>query len=467
MTLWRPKSGQLTRPIYLSLQRQFIDAIESGALFAGEQLPTHRDLAYDLNISVQTVSRAYEALRDLGYVTGEVGRGSFVRASRGDNAVPFLPSRGEELIDLSLLKPALESLHRDAMSRALHTLADRLPFSLVQSFRPDAAVQTQISGISNWLNGHGVRASPDNILLTNGAVSALTAALMTAAPPGAVVIAEAISFHVLKPLCRYLGLRLFSAEMDEQGLCPEALERACTSTNPSVVVLFPTACGPKAGVMSTERRNEIVAIAEKYSLFIIEDDVLGKLIPDAPPPIQSIAPDRTFYISSFSKTIMPGLHFGVLVCPDIKITSARNRHMMTNWMANPLMVDIAQSWMSDGTADELILWQRRELTHRQGLVAKALSGFDYSCHPCGLHLWLPLPAAWEEAEFVQQLRRQNVAVAGSLPFIMQEQSSGGKIAPANAVRICLGTVGREPLIEALVVMRGLLDGQSERPLPAF
>ena len=197
MTLWRPKSGQLTRPIYLSLQRQFIDAIESGALFAGEQLPTHRDLAYDLNISVQTVSRAYEALRDLGYVTGEVGRGSFVRASRGDNAVPFLPSRGEELIDLSLLKPALESLHRDAMSRALHTLADRLPFSLVQSFRPDAAVQTQISGISNWLNGHGVRASPDNILLTNGAVSALTAALMTAAPPGAVVIAEAISFHVL------------------------------------------------------------------------------------------------------------------------------------------------------------------------------------------------------------------------------------------------------------------------------
>lgn len=235
MTIWLPKSGQLARPIYLSLQKQFIAAIDSGELGPGEQLPTHRDLAYTLNVSVQTISRAYEALRDLGYITGEIGRGSFVCAKSGDIPMPFLPDREEELIDLSLLKPVIDDSHTKAMRDALHGLGRRVEANLIRALRPEAAVRPQVEILSNWLCDKGIPSRCDVLVPTNGATSALTTALMTAVPPGAAVLAEEISFHALKPLCQYLGLRLQAADADVQGLIPDAFEESCLNHCPRAV----------------------------------------------------------------------------------------------------------------------------------------------------------------------------------------------------------------------------------------
>ncbi len=467
MTIWQPKSGQLTRPIYLSLQKQFIAAIDSGELAPGEQLPTHRDLAYTLDVSVQTISRAYEALRDLGYITGEIGRGSFVCARSGDIPMPFLPDREEELIDLSLLKPAIDDTHTKAMKEALHGLGRRVEANLIRAFRPEAAVRPQVEVLSNWLCDKGIPTRSDVLVPTNGAASALTTALMTAVPPGAAVVSEEISFHTLKPLCRYLGLRLYAASADAQGLTPDAFEQACLKHHPRAVFLMPSAAGPKAGLMDEQRRKSLLAIAENHSVFIIEDDVLGTMIEDAPATFYARAPELTFYLSSFSKTIIPGLRFGFLLTPEASIVAARNRHMVTNWMATPLMADIAAQWLADGTADRLIAWQRRELTVRQAIVREIIGHCDYCSHTCGMHIWLHLPVSWSETEFMLQLRRQNIAVAGSLPFVMGDRNSEGEPRADNAVRIAIGATSQANLRRALISIRDLLDGHSEKLLPAF
>ena len=82
MTMWRPDPSLIQRPAYLSLADQIARAIHDGRLARGARLPTHRQLAYELKLSVQTVSRAYEELIRRGLISGEIGRGSFVQAAR-------------------------------------------------------------------------------------------------------------------------------------------------------------------------------------------------------------------------------------------------------------------------------------------------------------------------------------------------------------------------------------------------
>ena len=118
MTIWHPDPSLLKRPAYLSLAEQFARAIHDGRLPNATRLPTHRKLAYDLGLSVQTVSRAYEELIRRGLISGEIGRGSFVQTVRPEVEPPYLPERLGEVIDLSILKPACFSRSKCIGSQA-------------------------------------------------------------------------------------------------------------------------------------------------------------------------------------------------------------------------------------------------------------------------------------------------------------------------------------------------------------
>lgn len=137
MTMWRPDPALVRRPAYMSLAEQIARAIHDGTLENGARLPTHRQLADDLDLSVQTVSRAYEELIRRGLVTGEIGRGTFVQTRRPEPDPPYLPERLGEVIDLSILKPVCEPMHLEKMKQALGWLSENLPAGSALSFRPN------------------------------------------------------------------------------------------------------------------------------------------------------------------------------------------------------------------------------------------------------------------------------------------------------------------------------------------
>src|SRR5690242_3484760 len=133
MTKWLPDRSSLRRPAYLSLADQISRAIADGRLEPGARLPTHRQLAESLELSVQTVSRAYEDLVRRGLVSGETGRGTFVRTPRREPDPPYIPERLETVVDLSILKPVCEAIHIERMKTALSELAETLPPAAVLS----------------------------------------------------------------------------------------------------------------------------------------------------------------------------------------------------------------------------------------------------------------------------------------------------------------------------------------------
>jgi DNA-binding transcriptional MocR family regulator len=459
--MWQPDISALRRPVYLSLANQVADAISEGRLGAGVRLPTHRELADRLKISVQTVSRAYEELARRSLVSGETGRGTFVRTLRREPDLPFVPERSGEIIDLSILKPVCELLHMERMRVALIELAHTLPPSGVLAFRPSTALQRHRSVALEWLRRCGVETSAANVHLTNGATAGMTVALMSAVPLGATFATEEIGHHSLAPLASYLGLKLQGLPIDREGILPDALDRSCRGGDVRALFVMPNPINPTASLMSLRRRQEIAEIAQRHGIFIIENDAMGPILEMRLPPIASFAPERTLYVTTFTKCVLPGLRTGYLVAPDRLGPAVANRHLVTNWMATGLITELATRWVESGVAEELVEWQRQALRERQSIAAEVLSRLPYRAHPEGLHVWLPLHEGRSEQDFVAQTKLQGVAVAPGGSFV----TTGNPQYPA--VRISVGSTTPEQLRMGLSVVLNLMEGDAEPVLPAL
>ncbi len=459
MSIWPPDPETLTRPVYRALAQALMRAIEAGEVRPGDRLPTHRDLAFRLGLSVQTISKAYEELTRLDVIAGEVGRGTFVRAGPIPLRTPWHQlGAGDRVIDCSMLTPVCDELQVTRMREALAALAADLPPETLFSFRPRAVFERHRRVGVRWLARCGLRTEPGNVLPTNGATSAMTVALMTAANPGDLVVTEELGHHTLSALTRYLGLRLMGLDVDGEGVTPEAFERACSTGHVKVLYLVPNGLNPMARMMGAERRAALAALARRHDVAILENDAGGPVQPGRPKPLAALAPERTFYFTGLTKCLLPGLRFGYLVVPETQVSAAFNRHLVTNWMATALIAELATRWIEEGVAEELLDWQIGALGERNRLAGRVFRDIPHAATPNGLHVWMPLPGQWTEAAFVAHARHQGVAVAAGADFAITEPQR------QRGLRICLGGAGQDELSRALGILARLAR---DRPEPAL
>ncbi|MDR6265751.1 PLP-dependent aminotransferase family protein [Roseobacter sp. N2S] len=446
MTNWPPDPETITRPAYRSLIQAIEAAIQSNALKPGDQLPPHRKLAFDLNLSVQTVSRAYDKLTEAGKIVGEVGRGTFVRAASDDVSVPFVSRKtAGQVLDMSILKPVIDHAHEVAMQKVLRAMARSVSGTVLGGSRPDHLLDGEISAEQRWLGLCGLDVPHSNVIVTNGSTSAMTVALMTAAQSGDLIVAEDVGHHTLRSLAQFLGMRLRGVAVDQNGICPDTLEDLCQKDQVKVLYLMPSGTNPLGFTMSEQRRAKVVDIARRYDLLIVENHAWGPLL-DGPPPMASLAPERVLFFTSLTKCILPGLRVGYLVVPDHLALAAASRHLVTNWMATNLMTEIAIRWIEDGTAEMLLNRQRLALADRAEFARNLLKGLDYRLGPNGFHIWLYCRDAEEERKLVNSARQMGVAVAPGASF------SIGPHDRHTGIRIALGGLSFPDFAQGLRVI---------------
>ncbi|MEX1035492.1 MAG: PLP-dependent aminotransferase family protein [Sneathiella sp.] len=457
MTIWIPRYDNLTRPLHTSLVSAFKEAIADGRLAAGTQLLPHRTLAHKLGISVHTVGKAYDELKRQGLIDGHVGRGTYVLAPNLPSHQPYLMERGTNgTIDLSISRPLIDSIHADRMETALKNLPGSLDHDTYLACRPNVGLLSHREAGAEWLSRCLLDTAPDSVIITNGVTHGMTVALSAITRPGDIVVSEKITHHLIVSLCSYLGVRLQGLEFDEEGLVPEAFETACKNQDVKVYFSVPTVANPMATMMSEERRRQLINIARRYDVFIIEDDAWGPLIENRPPPIAARTPERTIYLTSFTKCTMSGLRTGYLVAPDSLIPAITGRLVAFSWMATPLIAEIASRWIKDGTADELVQWQQRALADRYTIVEEEMAGLSWRGHPNSLHFWLELPEGWDTATYVNHARSLGIAVAPTQPFLTPNMQK------ADAVRIAVaGTRDTKRFRRGLSAIRNLLRREPE------
>ncbi len=455
MSHWPLKKEDVKRPAYRSLAQAIAAAIGSGSLRPGQRLPTHRELAWQLDVSVQTVSRAYEELIRADLVSGEVGRGTFVQYEpREYDEMPWQDTRGLGApIDLSLMTPVRLPEMAAAWSASLQRIAETMPDTVMHALRPEQ-VATRYSDLAvAWLARCGLVVNRQRLLITNGVTPAMFTALAVVANPGEVIAADTFSSHTLGPAAQHLHVGLKGVEGDERGMIPEALIEAARESpgQMKAVFLLPGGAGPQARIMDRERREALALAAEEVGLAILECDPLGPLAARRPPPIASLAPDRTFYFTGMSKSLAPGLRLGFLATPEEQVELTVNRHHSVSWMATPLVAEIASDWLESGIADRLLLAHRAELSARNRMAQRVLGPRCFgSLH--GLHRWLPLSAGADEGAVIRRLLEEGVAVAPGSGFSVSDTRP--------AIRICLGATGRRNLERALITIGDLFPPQT-------
>ncbi|MEO1988420.1 MAG: PLP-dependent aminotransferase family protein [Martelella sp.] len=461
MTKWRPNPRLIKRPAYLSIAEQIAAAVRSGLLIDGMRLPPQREMAADLKVSVQTISRAYEELTRRGMVVGEVGRGSYIKAEPVAPERPYLTEGGSGVIDLSILKPVCESRSLAKFRAAFADLGATMPPELAFSMMPNALFQRYRMAGVNWLAACGLKAPAHGVTVTNGSSDAMTAAFMSVVPAGGSLAVEALTHPMVRPLAGYLGIDLEGVEVDGEGIVPAALEAVAGRKRLRAIFLQPSAAGPQALVMSAPRRRAIAAIARRLDLAIIENDVLGPLVENRPPPVAAFAPERTIYMTDLSKNTIPGLRCGFVAAPDRFAAAVSNRYLAANWVATPVMAEIASRWILDGTAIELVNWQRQALMRRRAIAEKALAGIACRMTPGALHVWIPLPEGLTEAAMVERAKGRGVAVAAGSSFHV------GRAAAPQAIRVALAASSELELASSLSLVAAILKGERQLPKPVM
>jgi len=462
MTIWIPDLAARTGPRYRAIADALAEDIAAGRLNPGDRLPTHRALAYEIGVTVGTVTRAYQEATKRGLLTGAVGRGSFVKGTEPeDGFVTFSPRPGR--VDMGFNRPALFPEDAEAIRAALAEVSSRADFATTLQY-PNSRVGTPRAkaAAARWLRHHRLQVAPEDVQLVAGGQNAIATAVFACVAPGDLIAVEEQTWPSFRTTARAAGARLLPVPTDANGLDPAALDRLCADHRPRALFTIPTLHNPTTTTMPLARRQEVAAIAARHDLLIIEDDVYGALKTEAPPPLAAFAPERTLYLTSVSKSVAPGLRVGLLVVPE----ALRARHSAAIhtliWMASPLLVETFAILVDTGEADAILDRRRGSIRARNRLARQRLGNRSGGSDPDAMHLWLPLPDRWGALDFVDAARRAGV------DLIEPESFAADPRMVENRIRLCLGSPQLQGDLErGLDILGDLLGSDPEEALPVM
>jgi DNA-binding transcriptional MocR family regulator len=438
---------------YKSLVDTFAANIRAGRLLPGTRLPTHRQLAATEGLALVTATRVYAELEAMGLVSGETGRGTFVR----ETALP--PSLGVDqqnvaagMTDLNFNYPSLPG-QAELLRGALRQLASSGDLESLLRYQPHAGRLHERASVARHLRVRGLTVDAEQVLIVSGAQHGLAVTMMALLQPGDVIAADALTYSGFKVLAEALHLEIVAIPVLERGPDLEALASLCRSRRVRAVYTMPTLHNPLGWVLSAEQRELMVTIARRHDLLIIEDAAYAFLAEDPPAPLAHLAPERTVYVSGLSKNVATGLRIGFVAVPVSKVSALERTIRATTWNTPGVLTAIATTWLDDGTVMQLEAEKRRDAQARQVIAAEALAGLQRVAHPSSYFLWLPLSEDARADQIAMALMRENISVSTAEPFATSAHVP-------HALRLALGSVEMGLLREALERVRWVVGAYS-------
>ncbi|AJK48420.1 PLP-dependent aminotransferase family protein [Burkholderia plantarii] len=441
---WNDALAEGQGPRYLQIAGFIERAIADGRLQPGDRVPPQRQLAQRLGVDLTTVTRGFNEARQRHLLEARGPLGTFVAAPKAELA---------QRVDLSMNIPPppagvdLEQLLRRGMSQVLL----RSDIDLLMTYHVGGGSEADRTTAAGWLRPMLGEVPRSRVVVSPGAQAALAALIVAMTMPGDTIACEPLVYPGLPLAASQLGRVARPIETDAHGMRPDALDAACrepagTSGGGAggirLVYLNPTLQNPTATTMPAPRRQELLKVALRHRLRIVEDDPYWLFAPDAPPPLARIAPAQVAYLSTLSKCLSPGLRTAFVALPD---EPSRDAFLIAlrsfSLMSPPLTNSLVTQWINDGSAAQLLDGVRVEARERQRAAAQVLGAV--AGDGAGIHLWYPLPSYWAPGELAAAAGAEGLAVAPSTAFHLGGQAPG-------AIRISLGaTPDRTQLHAAL------------------
>ncbi len=402
----------------LSLNRQISSQIRTlilrGDLPAGQRLPSTRQMGKELGIARSTVMEAYDQLLAEGYLESREGSGTSVaqgirpQPHRQNEPSPnlLLHSHGARkdnppgLVNFQSGIPALEHFPAGEWGRLYRQRCDSLPATALRYNSP-AGVDELREAIAGWLlRMRGLRAAPDQIMITTGATQGLRLVAHLLSQPDSLALVEDPVHRGLVEVITRAGYTVEGIAADAQGMDTRQLhhlphDRAARC---AFVYVTPSHQYPTGGILSAPRRQTLVDFAHSHNCMLVEDDYDGEFRFEGTPisALRELSPERVIYIGSFSKILAPALRIGFAVVPTTLVPRWIEEKQYTDVHTDALTQRTLASFITSGALERHIwkmckLYKRKRLHLLQCLQKQFGSSFAASGQAAGLHMIAECP----------------------------------------------------------------------------
>ncbi|MEM7068074.1 MAG: PLP-dependent aminotransferase family protein [Pseudomonadota bacterium] len=459
--------ASLPASLQAQLREKVVNAIMSRALQPGERLPSSRSLSKHLKIARNTVTLAYQALADDGYLTPKARSGYVVNEDAPVNPLGYMESQQSKAEKINWThRLQKQSDDYRVVNKPLNWREYEFPFVYGQAdFKlfshsewRDCARQAlgardfgALAGdfgfhddpmLVNYITSHsmpqrGIYKVPEHVLVTLGAQNALYLVAELLVGPETVVGLENPCYPDARNIVSTKTEKIEYFEVDDCGLIldEEKLARC------NVVFVTPSHQSPTTATMSLERRKELMQLSEKHDFVIIEDDYefeMNFLAPPSPALKSMDEKARVVYIGSFSKSLFPGLRLGYLAGPDALISEARKlRHLMFRHPPGHSQRTAAY-FMALGHYGAQMRKLKRKFAERRATMATSLAEHGLvesnAAKFGGTSFWIKGPKTLDTDELAIKLMERSVLIDAGSPFF------GAKDAPKNYFRISYSSI---------------------------
>lgn len=464
--------------LYLDLADRTEALIHSGVLRVGDRLPSVRQACRTHGVSPVTVTQAYHLLESRGLVEARPKSGYFVRPRLGARlAEPSMtrPDAGETALEVSdFIFQILDSVRDpsvvplgssfpspylfplDRLGRFLATAARRLdPLATVTDLPPgNEELRRQIA--LRYL-AQGASVSPQEIVVTSGAMEALSLCLQAVTRPGDVIAVESPTFYAGLQASERLGLRVIEIPSHpREGVSLPALADALQRHPVKACLLMLNFANPTGARVPDEARRELVQLLARHEVPLIEDDVYAELYFGREAPLCSKVEDDdgwVMHVSSFSKCLAPGYRIGWVAAG--RFAERIRRLKLATSLATTVPVQIAlAAYLKHGGYDTHLRRLRQRLEAQAVMLVEAVeqhfpAGTRLVRPQGGYFAWLELPDGADALRVHQQARERGISVAPGPIFSARRDF-------ANHLRLNFGHADRGGLEDAVRTLGQLI-----------
>jgi 2-aminoadipate transaminase len=437
-------------PLYSQISRYVRRLIETDVLKPGVKLPATRELATDLDVDRATIVAAYDELVAQGLATAHVGQGTFValhaprsgqsqlatespelsageinwhqcfsrtaRLSSAWRPPDLTPYRSRaEVISFAGGMPDSSLFPIDAFRQVLNQVLRTEGPGLLQ-YSPASGYPPLRRFLANYLLHKGIVVNDSDILIVNGSQQGLDLVARTLLDPGDRVVVEGPSYPGALQIFRAYQAEILTVPVGDDGIRRDLLEGLMSRHTPKCIYVMPTFQNPTGVTVSLEGRRELLTMAAKAQVPIIEDDFHNELRYDGSPVMPLRGLDRkglVIAIGTFSKILFPGLRVGWIVAPpevmERLIVAKRVSDLHTSALIQAAIYHFCRRRLLDQHMERM----RVEYRRRRDLLIQALQrhcpdSVTWTHPQGGFSLLLTLPSGLDSQSILPEAAREGV-----------------------------------------------------------
>ncbi|MFS0783065.1 PLP-dependent aminotransferase family protein [Bacillus sp. 1P06AnD] len=428
--------------IYKQVYEGIKNGILSGRITSDEKLPSKRNLAGQLNVSVNSIATAYEQLLAEGYIYSKERSGYFVENMK--ELIQHEPAGQYTLPD-----DLRENKERDDDWLSLsHMTANMSLFPFKNWFRcqREAIInhQQELSEMAHPQGPYivretiskmialtrGVKSEPEQIVIGAGTHS-LIRQLMELMKKEAVIAVENPGYARFYTLLKRLGRKVAPVALDKKGIDPAGI----AAIDADLLSVTPSHQFPTGIIMPISRRIELLNWAFKNKgRYIIEDDYDSefKYRSDIIPSLQSLdSHNKVIYTGTFSKSMYPGFRISYMVLPPDLLRLYRERFQDGMQYSNTLNLYTLHYFIQDGGYLRHVKKMNHHYEHNRGILIEALKkrfkkDIEIDDIPAGLHLLAHFCSEKTYAEIEEHAKRQKLEIYTMKRFMLNGAEKHGK-----------------------------------------